>query len=175
MVVPVLIVLALFALAARQDLLTRLISDALSAGIAALMLAIRLDAGWRAVAESLGTGFGVFVLLFFAHSRGAIGGGDVKLLTALSIGLPPLGTFHFLVATIMAGGLIGLTYLALGRLRLSPGSRRNRAIRRILAVECWRARRFRAVPYAVAIAAGAFMVLLPPVLPALAPLGNITK
>lgn len=169
------LLLVLFALAARQDVLTRLIPGIVPAGITCIVLASRLPAVPLAVIESLAAGGGVFVLLFIAYCRGAIGGGDVRLLTALSVGLPPLATLHFIVATIMAGGVIGVLYYVLGKLRLSPAARDASGFRRILAVESWRARRFRAVPYALAIAAGAAIVLLPPVLPIHAAIGALIR
>jgi prepilin peptidase CpaA len=136
-------------------------------GVATLVLALRLPFGQTAIASSLATGLIVFALLFIAYTRNAIGGGDVKLLTALSLGLPPIETVHFIVMTALAGGVVGLIYLGLARLRPALRHGRDRFIlRRLFIIECWRARRYRTVPYAVAIAAGAASVLLPAMLPA---------
>ena len=57
----------------------------------------------------------LFALLLIAYSRGLIGGGDVKLMTALAVGLSPFDCYRFVVATAIAGGLLGIAYLLLSR------------------------------------------------------------
>ncbi len=152
---------------AKADVWARRIPDAPVAAIVVISIFLRLPSGPAAAFASLATGFVVFALLFIAYTRNAIGGGDVKLLTALSLGLAPAETVHFIVMTALAGGVIGLIYLGLAQFRPALRHGRNRFIlRRIFTIECWRARRYRAVPYAVAIAAGAASVLLPGILPA---------
>jgi prepilin peptidase CpaA len=157
----------LFFIAAGHDILSRRIPDIIPLTIAVVILTTRAIFGWQTLLVSVLAGIAVFVLLFIAYTRNAIGGGDVKLLTAFSLGLPPIETVHFIVMTALAGGVVGLIYLGLARLHpvLRPG--RDRFIlRRLFIIECWRARRYRTVPYAVAIAAGAASVLLPAMLPA---------
>jgi prepilin peptidase CpaA len=108
---------------------------------------------------------GLFAALLPLHARGAFGGGDIKLITALAVGFPPLSTVDFLVATVMAGGVLGCVYLSL---RLfpepSPLAPRPRAWppRRVLALERRRASRRGPLPYAVAIAAGGVLTLMKP-------------
>lgn len=159
--------LALLSLAAWRDIATRTIPDALSLALVVLGLACRITEGLPALAWSLVVAALIFLLLLACHARGAIGGGDVKLLTALAVGLPPLGSYQLVVATALAGGALALIYLLLPHLlrHLPParraGSRAN-ALRRIAAVEAWRIRRRGPMPYGVAIALGAALVLLQP-------------
>jgi prepilin peptidase CpaA len=103
----------------------------------------------------------LFALLLAAFSRGFIGGGDVKLMTALAVGLSPLGTCRFVIATTAAGGLLGFTYLLLSRwMPLANTSKRSSLFGRVFRVEAWRIRRRRPLPYGIAIAAGGVFVLL---------------
>jgi prepilin peptidase CpaA len=134
----------------------------------ALGLALRVAEGWYSLAASLAVAAALFLLLLPCHARGLIGGGDVKLLTALALGLPPLGSYQLIVATALAGGLLAMFYLLLQRLMPRPvGTAATArpsapALRRIAAVEAWRIRRRGPMPYGVAIAVGGAFVLLQP-------------
>ena len=90
-----------------------------------------------------------------------MGGGDVKLLGATALAVPP-GSVPTLVFVMgMAGGLLSLFYLAARRLVHAPSATRPRSlIARALRVERWRIRRGGPLPYACAIAAGGLFVLL---------------
>ena len=127
--------------AAVSDLRERIIPDRLNIAVASLAL------GWWAV-NGFGPGtiglqliaallvFGLFAGLFACRM---IGGGDVKLLTALALWLPPLLLLKTLVLMALGGGLLSIAMLA------------------------WKfARRAEAageVPYGVAIAAAALFVV----------------
>jgi len=67
------------------------------------------------------------------------------------------------VATALAGGILGITYLLFSR-RLAPMrlAKRTSILKRVIAVETWRVRRRGPLPYGVAIAAGGAFVLLHP-------------
>lgn len=153
--------LLLVACAAVRDVLTRTIPDWVSAGIAVIGVLLGLRAGMVSLAESLAGAAVLFLLLFLAYVRHAIGGGDVKLATAVAIGLPPAEMIRFVIATVLVGGIIGLVYAALRRLTPRPAGRSNALAVRLGVIECWRARRFNSVPYGLAIASGAGVVLLP--------------
>ena len=151
--------------AAWRDLATRTIPDWLSLGLAALGLALRAPSGLMALAASVTMAAFLFLLLVLLHARGGLGGGDVKLITAMALGLPPLVTLDFLLATALAGGVLGLLYLALGRLAPNPAALAGTAAslpRRVLAVEHRRIHRRGPLPYAVAIAVGGIVILLEP-------------
>lgn len=151
----------LLAFAAARDIATRLIPDGVSIAIVVAGVGTRAVEGWAEAGESLLVGAGLFVFLLLLAMRGVVGGGDVKLIAATATGLPPVETWNFIVATVLAGGVLAIGYLAARRLipqpRLDPGAP---FLRRVLAVEARRIRRRGPLPYAVAIAAGGFLLLL---------------
>lgn len=155
------ILLFLCAYAALGDLLTRTIPDLVCLAVAGLGVVLRLRVGLTPAAESIAGAAVLFGLLFLAYTRHAIGGGDVKLASALAVGMPPLLIVDFVVATVLVGGGIGLLYSLLRRCIVRPAGRRRSLLVRIAVIECWRARRHNSVPYGVAIASGAAIVLLP--------------
>jgi prepilin peptidase CpaA len=160
---------ALLLAAAWWDVATRLIPDGISIALAALGLAVRATDGLAALGLSVATAALLFLVLVLLHARGALGGGDVKLASALALGLPPLATLDFLMATALAGGVLALLYVALGaalgRLPLPVPPLRAQASlpRRILAVEWRRIRRGGPLPYAAAIAIGGTLALVQPI------------
>jgi len=103
----------------------------------------------------------VFGLLLCLATCGLLGGGDVKLAAAVAVGLSPANTWDFLFITVLAGGALGVAYLSGPKLvpRLRPAVGAG-SFGRILAVEAWRMRRRGPLPYGVAIAMGAILVLL---------------
>ena len=98
---------------------------------------------WPGIALICGIAFGVFVLFALAFRFGWMGGGDVKLIGALALWLPPLPLANMLVLMSLIGG--ALTLLLVG----------ERAVRR--------ARGAIEVPYGVAIAAAALLTLREPI------------
>ncbi|MDR3530616.1 MAG: prepilin peptidase [Rhodopila sp.] len=160
---PIIAALTITALAyaAWSDLATRILPNSTTLAIAAAGVAARAIAGPAALAWSIGLSVLLFFLLVFAHARGALGGGDVKLMSATTIGLAPLDSLHFLSATALAGGVLALLHL-LGR-RLPPPvpcPAGAPALRRVWRIERWRIRRHAPMPYGVAIAAGGAWALL---------------
>lgn len=148
-------------LAAWHDVVTRTIPDTIGVLLAVAGGFGRLLEGPSALALSAGAALLLFVLLLAAFSRGLIGGGDVKLMTAFAVGLSPLNSYRFVVATAIAGGLLGIAYLLLSRSPRFVGlTKRTSLLGRVFAVEAWRIRRRGPLPYGVAIAAGGAFVLL---------------
>ncbi|MDB5243879.1 MAG: prepilin peptidase [Spirosoma sp.] len=156
--------LSLLSIAAWRDISTRTIPNSASVAIAVLGLAMRTTEGWYELATSVGAASLLFLVLLACHTRGFLGGGDVKLLTALSLGLSPVGSWNLVVATALAGGVLALAYLAMQRLHARrptlPVRAGHNTLQRVLAVESWRIRRRGPMPYGVAIAIGAAIVLL---------------
>jgi prepilin peptidase CpaA len=158
--------IGLLAVAAMSDLATRTIPDQACIALAMLGLGGRLLAGTAALAISAGVAIGLFVVLVLAHARGILGGGDVKLAAATALGLAPVQTYRFLVATVLAGGVLSALHLALRHLppptRLPGGRplRQSSVVRRVLTAERWRIRRKGSLPYGVAIACGGAWVTL---------------
>jgi prepilin peptidase CpaA len=84
-----------------------------------------------------------------------IGGGDVKLLVALAIGVPLTGVVQLLTMTALAGCVLALVHLIMRILpypKLAPAG--ASLVRRVYAVERWRHLRHAPLPYGVAIACG---------------------
>jgi prepilin peptidase CpaA len=150
---------ALLLAASAQDLAARVVANGLSLAIAFVGLALQVAQG--RVLASLATALGVFVIAALCWRRGWMGGGDVKLLAASALLVPPALVPGLVFAVAMAGGVLALLYLLLGRM-LPPPSGRRPATRlgRILRIEQRRIRRRVSLPYASAIAAGALFILL---------------
>jgi prepilin peptidase CpaA len=144
------------------DVCTRRIPNALSLTIATLGL-IRIiivddtvDAG-----HTLLAGIAVFLVAFLLFSRGAIGGGDAKLVAAMAllIGYQDLCSFLFVMS--LCGGALALAVLARDKLRqrlwrLSrPAGMPSAEI-----PECIAAAAPSTVPYGVAIAAAGAITLI---------------
>jgi prepilin peptidase CpaA len=107
------------------------------------------------VTESLIAATILLLLLIVIYQRGWIGGGDVKLLVALAIGLPLMGVIELLTVTALAGGVLALVHLMMRLLpypNLAPAG--SSLARRVYAVERWRNLRHAPLPYGVAIACG---------------------
>lgn len=159
-------VLCLLAYAAWCDVATRTIPNALCATLALFGLALRGQAGWAALLVSLAAAGVLFLVLFACHASRLLGGGDVKLLTALAFGLSPSESWDLVVATALAGGILSCLYLLVRQipaayLRL-PACADAGTLRRLLAVELRRVRQRGPMPYGVAIAIGGTIVLLQP-------------
>jgi prepilin peptidase CpaA len=142
---------ALTVYAAYTDLARMLIPNWISIAVAALFLPCALAAGvpLLSIAIAYGIGFVMMLVGFGLFRVGVMGGGDAKLIAALSIWAQML-TAHFLVFTVLAGGILTLVIL---------GARFALKGRNIQAE--WAARLLNpknGAPYAVAICAGALYV-----------------
>jgi len=136
------------------DIATRLIPNQICLVLALLGIAIQLASPVQ-LAGSLIAAAILLLLLIVAHRRGWIGGGDVKLLVALAIGLPLVGVVQLLMITALAGGVLALVHLMM---RLLPHPKQapvgSSFVRRVYAIERWRHLRHAPLPYGVAIACG---------------------
>lgn len=138
---------ALLLSAGIQDVRSREIANWKNAAIAVLAplwwLAIGLDP-WPGMAVQLGVALLVFALFVGAFALGQMGGGDVKLIGALSLWLAPLHLLDMLLAMAIIGGALTLAMLIEHRVRRSED-----------AIE---------VPYGVAIAIAGLLALREPLL-----------
>lgn len=158
-----LVMLVLLIFAALRDIVSRTIPDSIALLIAFTGAFARILDGPSALAISVGTASLLFVVLLITFYRGFIGGGDVKLMAALCIGLSPFDSYRFVIATAVSGGVLAVAYLVLSLSPRGPRkTRRTPLLRRIVAVESWRIRKRGPLPYGVAIAAGGAFVLLQP-------------
>ena len=103
----------------------------------------------------------LLIVLTMLWLGGFIGGGDVKLISALSMVMPPAGVPMFVLFVAIAGGILALIYLSLSFVvgRPRPGPRCG-LLRRLIKAEAWRMHRRGPLPYAVAITAGALPILV---------------
>jgi prepilin peptidase CpaA len=105
----------------------------------------------------------VFVLCTALWRFGWLGGGDVKLLAAASVFVPPSLVPALVLYTSLAGGVLAVVYLIAGRLVPPPAPNRPRhLLGRVARCEQWRLRRRGPLPYAAAIAAGGICATLSP-------------
>ena len=161
-VIPVVAAL-LLAAAAMHDVALRIIPNAIPAALLGVGLLLRLVDG--GIVSGVALAVAVFAAAVFCWRRGWMGGGDVKLLAATALVVPPFEVGSFLVLTAQVGGVLALLYLVLSRtVRLPPPGRpaaggRN-VLFRILRAERWRICRGAPVPYGFAIAAGGITFLL---------------
>ncbi|MCW3797186.1 prepilin peptidase [Sphingomonas sp. BN140010] len=137
---------ALLVAAAVQDILVRKISNllvlaVLAAGIAAMVMVgpqVRLWQNFLVFAVLLGLGV-------FAYAGNKLGAGDVKLFAATALWVDLKGAPWLIAAILISGGVLALLMLAkvlIGPAAQSEGMRKRRS-----------------VPYGVAIAAGALLIL----------------
>lgn len=148
------LVAALLVGAGAQDLRSMQIANGFSLAIAGLFVAwaaIGLVGGQMSLEDlalSLGCGVAMFGAGAAAFALGALGGGDVKLLAAISLFAGPQRLPGFLIITAIAGGLLGLAILAgapIGRPAVAGAG-------------TLRARLRGGLPYGPAIAAGGLWV-----------------
>jgi prepilin peptidase CpaA len=139
---------------ATIDIAIRLIRNEICLALALLGIAGQLASPVQ-IAQSLVVAAILLLLLLIIHQRGWIGGGDVKLLVALTIGLPLAGVIELLTITALAGGVLALVHLMMRLLpspKLAPAG--SSLVRRVSAIERWRHLRRAPLPYGVAIACG---------------------
>lgn len=128
--------------AAFTDLKSRRIANWLNAGIALGAPLFWYASGlslWPDVASQIGVAFATFALLSVLFALKAMGGGDVKLLTALALWIAPA---HFLKLVIMMALVGGVLTLFFGGWHVIRRQREKIAI-----------------PYGVAIAAAGLWVI----------------
>ncbi len=150
---------ALLAGAALHDLALRTIPNGASVGLVLAGSALRLQDGW--IVPSMLIAAGVFVAAVLCWRRGWLGGGDVKLLAATALVVPPFQVGSLLLLTAQCGGVLAVIYLILSRIvRVAPAGQPRGALRRLLRAERWRICRGAPLPYGFAIAAGAITLLI---------------
>ncbi|WP_456738664.1 MULTISPECIES: A24 family peptidase [unclassified Bradyrhizobium] len=145
---------------ATIDVATRLIRNEVCLVLALLGIVSQI-ADPMQVAHSLIVASILLLIMFAIYAGGWMGGGDVKLLVALAIGLPLADVIQFLTITVLAGGVLAIAHLVLRLLpspRLAPAG--SSLPRRVYAVERWRHVRHAPLPYGVAIACGGIWTIV---------------
>ncbi|HUQ13078.1 MAG TPA: prepilin peptidase [Novosphingobium sp.] len=111
-------------IAAFTDLRARRIDNWLTVGVALGAPAFWFASGlplWPGVALQLGFALAAFVVLAALFAIRAMGGGDVKLLTALALWLPLTPFLKLLVMMALVGGLLTILIAAWHRIRRAEG------------------------------------------------------
>jgi prepilin peptidase CpaA len=144
----------LMLVAAVEDLRRLVIPNTVVLGLCTLwplQLAAAPDISLSGSASAALCAAAVFAAGALLFSRGLMGGGDVKLLTAATLWAGPAGTPTLLVGTAILGGLLtlGLLFPLAVRTVFAPAAVSGAANRM-------------PVPYGVAIAAAALIVTIPP-------------
>ena len=154
-------------LAALHDVLARTVPNWMPIALFIIGVVERVLDG--RIVTSLLIGALVFIISGLCWKRGWLGGGDVKLLAAAAVAVPPVAVPPFIAAVALAGGVLSLAYLALSRLipravlrrpPFGPVGRPAGVLPRAFRLERWRLSRGGPLPYAVAIATGGLFVLL---------------
>lgn len=146
-VLPVIAVLA-----AVRDLTTMTIPNWMSLVLIAVFVPAALAAGlgWPVMLAHLGVGLGALVVGMGLFALRVIGGGDAKLMAALSLWMGPDAILIFILWTALIGGLFSLV-LILARARFAAFAP---------SLPRWAGRLLQPkgdIPYGVAIAAGALV------------------
>ena len=155
---------AILVAAALHDVAARTIPNWTCIALAILGLLLRWADGQLIAGVLLG--LTVFAAAAFCWRRGWLGGGDVKLLAAAAVFVPPHGVGNMLCDTALAGGLVALVYLVSRRLLRNDAEAPMAARRalpkrlRIFHAERRRLRRGGPLPYGSAIACGTIFVLI---------------
>ena len=127
--------------AAIIDIRTFTISNRLNLAVALLapLYWVSIGMGLTEIGIQVAVAIGVFVLLAIAFYLRMMGGGDVKLASAIALWFAPQGTLRFLIYMSVAGGVLTLAVVGLHKLRKKEGKPE--------------------IPYGVAIAFGALTIL----------------
>ena len=139
--VLVAVLAAMLIVAMLGDLRQRIIPNRLNAAIALLALPYWWLSGLSLtdVAVQIGIAAGVFALFALAFRLGMMGGGDVKLVTALALWLPYAALVKLLVVMSVAGGILTIAMIVRHRLQKAEDKPE--------------------VPYGVAITMGGFWLI----------------
>jgi prepilin peptidase CpaA len=111
--------------AAIGDWRTRTIPNWLNGAIALLAIPFWWASGlslWPDVALQIGVAFAVLFVFFLAFQIGQMGGGDVKMLFALALWLPPMAVVQLIMIMAIAGGVLTIALLIPHRMLKSAGN-----------------------------------------------------
>lgn len=121
---PILGLCAALLHAAWGDVRTRTIPNRLNAAIALgapVWWWVSGYAPWPDMAVQVGLALALFLLFALFFALGAMGGGDVKLIAAIGLWLPPLAMLAMLQVMAIAGGILTLAVLVDHKARRRPG------------------------------------------------------
>lgn len=125
------VVVGLSCLAGGQDVMTRTIDDRFSLAILAIFVVGSLvglmvgTVSLQAMAWALGLGLTTFCIGLAVFAAGLLGGGDVKMLSALAPWIDPNYGLKFLLVMALAGGLVATLTLALAWLNRKTAAKQG--------------------------------------------------
>jgi len=163
--------------ASLNDVALRTMPNWSSLALAPIGIALRLLD--TSLCYGLAAACAVFFVTYVCWRRRWIGGGDVKLLTACALLVPPGDVLSLVLLTTLCGGILAVFYLSLAiLLRLRPliagrpaaprSMARDRHVGlsgflfRLWRVECRRILRRAPLPYGCAITGAALILMLGP-------------
>ena len=157
--VAIVLAAPLLLVATLHDIAARTIPNACSLALAAAGVLLRI--GEHDLPLAMLAAAAVFVLAALAFVRGLMGGGDVKLLGAAALLVPPATTPSLVLTIALAGGLLSILYLTLSLLVPAPARDRPPTLfARIVRAELWRIRRRASLPYGAAISTGVLLTMI---------------
>ena len=108
-------------IAAFTDLRRRQIDNWLNAAVAlgAPLFWYASGLGLSDIAIQFGVALAAFAVLAVLFAIGAMGGGDVKLLTALALWIAPIPFLHLVIIMALAGGVLTIIFGAVHVIRRS--------------------------------------------------------
>ncbi len=153
------------AFAALHDFSFRTVPNCVSIAILAIGVALCLldtsPPDDRSLVWSVGITATILITTYILWRQGWMGGGDVKLLTAAGMFVPPWLVPLMVSGTALAGGCLALVYLVAGLVVKRPHRARPATfVARVLRCEQWRLSRRGPLPYAAAIAVGGAIATL---------------
>ena len=153
--------------AAFFDIATRRIPNWLPAAILIAAALFHAGNGARDAIEALGAAGVLLVAGTLAHSRGWLGGGDVKLMVAVAAGFGFPATADFLLYALVSGGVLALVSVVVVHRRALRTATRSFAMVFAGGALPRMPTGSTSVPYAVAIACGTALTASATVLPSL--------
>lgn len=163
--IALVLALGLLAAAAASDIAFRRIPNGIAAALALAAGVRHAASGLAVLGVAAGIAGMVGAVAALLWHRGLLGGGDVKLLAAAALLVPPASVPALLLAVPLAGGVLAMLHLLLRPVAEVCAGRPVRGAsvaRRLLRHEARRIARGAPLPYGVAIAAGAVFAMLGP-------------
>jgi prepilin peptidase CpaA len=146
--------LLLICWAAISDFFYFRIPNAISVTLVLLFFIALLPLDWAfsQVLSNLATAAGVLAICFLLFIRGYIGGGDAKLLTAISLWTGVEGLSALIFFMTLSGGGIAILLIVLRYFDLPTRLKKIRCLKQLHEEKKY-------IPYAIAIAGGVFATL----------------
>lgn len=160
--IAICVVLFASIVAAVTDVRSRRIPNILVGALLLAGVVLRANSGIPSLSYALAAGTLVFLAGTVLFSLRLIGGGDVKFLAAAGVVLQPRDAVTFILATLVAGGIVAVCYsLARGRFAATMANVRDLSVPLLYGVRpALEGHTSGSMPYALALLAGAAFLAL---------------